>query len=183
MRPRLSLPTNLVQSVVNALIDGLEVYFAMLTEHQIRVLRRFCKVQECRPWLLRRRDRTVPSCWRWGYRAILAQPTRAKITRLDRLARKWHGIINRVDIALDINCKDNPALRHWIVTHVILRWRKPGPMKEYRGTVYWENWKRKPKPRGRRKPTRCRRNLVLYSDKENRITGECDAVHLELRLM
>jgi hypothetical protein len=39
------------------------------------------------------------------------------------------------------------------------------------GTIYWRSWKK-----------RLRSNLVLYSDRINRVTGELYCVHLELRL-
>ena len=43
------------------------------------------------------------------------------------------------------------------------------------GTLYWIRWKP-----GSRRPNR---NLVMYSDSHNKITGEVPCVHLEMRLL
>ena len=59
-------------------------------------------------------------------------------------------------------------LRAFLVTHSMLRWRRRSVMKEIGETVYWER-------------AHKARNLVLYSDKPNKITGELDCCHLELR--
>src|SRR5262249_54455743 len=65
--------------------------------------------------------------------------------------------------------------RNAILKQGLLKWRRDQPMRDEQRTVYWVDFKLK---KGR---PRAYRNLVLYDDKVNKITGEVDCVHLELR--
>jgi hypothetical protein len=112
--------------------------------------------------------------WR-GYRLSLQLPNRNELGELDRLIEQWEGVISRVDIALDMPAADGGELREWLESHLILRWGRRCVMKEVDGTRYWIRWEV-----GRRRPNR---NLVLYDDCHNKITGEVPCVHLELRLL
>jgi len=163
-------PSTLVQSlVIYAFIDSIEIYFGLLKPHQRRALRRYCRVERTLVRYNKKKRREYS-----GWRAIVTRPSELVVKRLDRLVRKYHGVCNRLDVALEISSADHRALHSLIESHIVLRWRKPGPMGEKGETIYWE-----PLRRGKR----CRRNLVVYSDKINRVTGEVDCTHLELRLM
>jgi hypothetical protein len=150
---------DLVQQLkINPLVDGAEVFFPTLNREQQWILRRIGVVKPC------------SRCW-GSYRLIVTRPSRQILRRLDALASQYRGVLSRVDVALEISTEDHRQLRLWIEHHAILRHRRRGPMHAVEGTVYWRSWKK-----------RWRCNLVLYSDKPNRITGEVDCVHLELRL-
>jgi len=150
--------------VIYAYIDTVEVFFRYLDRKSYHALHRFARLEE-----VRRGNKLV------GYRVIVNQPTKVNLIKLDAFARRLKGILSRVDVALDIQGPDPEALRKVIVCTAILKWRRKQPMYEVDGTVSWVDFKLK-----RNKP-RAFRNLILYSDKVNKITGELDCVHLELR--
>jgi hypothetical protein len=105
----------------------------------------------------------------WGHRLILNQPSRAALVKLRQLLHQHPGSkLSRVDVALDMQGANPGELRAFLVTHSMLRWRRRAAMKEIGETVYWER-------------VHKARNLVLYGDKPNKITGELDCCHLELR--
>jgi hypothetical protein len=79
--------------------------------------------------------------------------------------------VSRFDVALDMQCDKPSGLREQILRRLVLKWRPKGAMHEVSDTVYW----------GRHRHSR--RNLVLYTDKHNKMTGELDCVHLELRFL
>lgn len=142
-------------------LDTVEVFFpCTLTQEQYRALKRIGWVKECRD----RRNRL------WGYRLIRNQPDVQTLLRLDHAASRYRGVLCRFDLAVDL-----PGfLRERIVRTALLRWAH-GPMRDYNETIYWVQW-----PKGKRRPSR---NLVLYEDECNRITGELDCTHLELRFL
>jgi hypothetical protein len=105
----------------------------------------------------------------WGQRLILNQPSREALRQLAQLLHQHPGSkLRRVDVALDMQATNSTWLRQMLVTHSMLRWRRQAEMQEIAETVYWER-------------VHKARNLVLYSDKPNKITGELDCCHLELR--
>jgi hypothetical protein len=161
MRPRLAssgpLVTPLAGLEISPVIDTLEVFFPILDREQRQVLRRYGELK------LSRR------CW-GSWRLVVTLPSPQVLHRLDGLAAKYRGVVNRVDIALEINGADHQLVRLWIETHALLRHRRKGPMETVETTLYWCKSKRN------------RRDLVLYSDRHNRVTGEIDCVHLELRI-
>jgi hypothetical protein len=112
-----------------------------------------------------------------GYRVILNQPPKAKLLKLDKLARIHHGVLSRFDLAVDMQSDNPEELRNAILSQGVLNWRRQQPMRDDDRTVYWVDFKLKA-----RKP-RAYRNLILYDDKHNKITGEVDCVHLELRFV
>src|SRR5262245_27525440 len=152
---------------VSAYLDSVEVYFGCLKQAQLRRLRTNWDIRRCRHG--------------FGYRLICNQGSRHKrqrldpsrLKRLDSLCKKFHGVVHRADVALDIQCENPEALRLQIRSQAILRWKRTGLMHEIGHTTYWEQL---------RSGKALRRNLVLYPATFNRITGELDTVHFELRL-
>jgi hypothetical protein len=64
------------------------------------------------------------------------------------------------------------ACENWLHDHVVLKYRKPGPMAEGENTISWVYHV------GRRPPAR---NIQLYSDKPSKLNNRpCN--HLEIRL-
>jgi hypothetical protein len=152
-----------------AYIDTIEVFFpSVLTREQYLIIKRYGRVKECRD----QNNRL------WGYRLILNQPVRQTLPRLDRMVKKYRGVLCRLDVALDIQPErsaDHETYQRLILQRAILRWRPKGPMHDPNETTYWVYWKE-----GK---TRCSKNLVLYADRHNKITGELRCVHLELRFL
>src|SRR4051794_29829553 len=154
---------------VKAYLDTVKVFFPlMLRAEQPRTLNRFGHLEPC-----------IDADGRqWGWRLIMNQPGKTQLLRLDPIAKKYRGVLSRVDIAVDVQ-----PLPPWtaasvqtrIVQTAILKWRKPGPMLDEDSAVYWVYWEK-----GQRRPTR---NLVAYFDRPDRFTGEPDCVHLELRFL
>ncbi len=111
----------------------------------------------------------------FGYRLIVNRPDLKTLQILDRLADETGSVICRFDICLDIQPFDGATAEQlivWITSAAILKWRRRGPMQDYEnGAVYWQMKRRK----------RPNRNLVVYKDEVNRVTGELNCVHLELR--
>jgi hypothetical protein len=111
----------------------------------------------------------------WGHRLIVNRPDRPTLRRLDQLCPEYCGVLSRLDIAIDIQAPIGVSAEEaqsWIVRSAILKWRRRGPMEDYDDGSYWQM-----NASGRRP----NRNLVIYRDKFNRVTGELNCVHLELR--
>jgi hypothetical protein len=108
---------------------------------------------------------------RWGSRLPLNQPTPELLPALD----KYGGSISRIDIAFDIFPLDMSVelMASVIRANTFLRWRRPQPMFDYFGTLYWGQ-----QHKGEKRPDR---NLAEYHDLPSKLTGQ-RAVHLELRL-
>jgi hypothetical protein len=118
----------------------------------------------------------VRNCYhkgRWsGQRVMIQLPNPDTIRWLDYVAEKYDGTVRRVDVALDMAARDCEALREIIETQAILRWQRCHlGMEEIGETLYWDfsEWP-------------LRRNLILYADRHNKLTGEFPCTHLELRL-
>jgi hypothetical protein len=152
-------PANLRACELSAYLDTVEIWLPFLRIEAYREIARLGRVEECR----NRHGQLV------GCRVIRNQPSKAVLQQLDQLARKHRGVLHRVDVALDI--EPRPELRDRIVSTARLKWSRKGQMHEIGRTVYWSNRKR------------SRRNLVLYDDKHNRLSGETECIHFELRLM
>jgi hypothetical protein len=156
---RVRLNTNQINPIVFAYIDSAEAYFPLLPDRPAyQALRRFGQ--------LRPASRKRPRC---GYLLIVHQPDIRKVMRLEVLLKKYRGVLHRLDIALDIQAANAAEMKHLIETRALLKWRRKGVMREVGETLYWAR-------------RQARRNLVFYADKPNRITGELDCSHLELRL-
>jgi hypothetical protein len=140
-----------------AYLDTLEVHVPPCSDRALySQLQRLGRLEPCRNK-------------QWGHRLILNQPSRAALLKLRQLLHQHPGSkLSRVDVALDMQGANPGELRAFLVTHSMLRWRRRSVMKEIGETVYWER-------------VHKARNLVLYSDKPNKITGELDCCHLELR--
>jgi hypothetical protein len=140
--------------VISAYIDTVEVFFWQL--------RRNSPWRQLRSLGMLRRSK-------WGWRLSRNQPSRVAVLQLDRLTRCLQGVLTRFDVALDMQVDDPPKLQNWLVSSSSLRWRKAGPLVTHQGEPrYWA-------------PQRSPRNLVLYGDRHNKMTGETPCVHLELR--
>jgi hypothetical protein len=144
---------------VSAYLDTIEMWFPYLRRSAYDEVSRHGRVKQCRT-----RHGQLS-----GFRLIKNQPGKAVLLQLDRLARRHRGVLHRVDVALDI--EPRTGLRDKIVSTARLKWSKREQMQEIGRTVYWLQRKR------------SRRNLVLYDDKHNRMTGELECIHFELRLM
>jgi hypothetical protein len=69
-----------------AYIDTIEVFFpSVLTREQYLIIKRYGRVKECRD----QNNRL------WGYRLILNQPVRQTLPRLDRMVKKYRGLLCR----------------------------------------------------------------------------------------
>jgi hypothetical protein len=115
----------------------------------------------------------------WGYRCYLNYPfDQENLLQLERIARDYNATLNRFDLALDIQ-PDNPenakTIATCILTQLIMNWRRPGPMHDAEHGTYLVKILT-----GRKPPAR---NVVLYADRPNKVTGELDCVHLELRFL
>jgi hypothetical protein len=112
------------------------------------------------------------------YRLVVKRPDQKTLKYLAQLQQQHKGKIFRIDLALDLitaNEADAEALNDWLLKHTMLRWRRKGHMLDIENTFYWiEQRKRK---------RRSNREVVLYPDRESKITGEVDCVHLELRFL
>ena len=140
--------------IISPYIDTVEVFFWHLPRNS--------------PWRQLRALGTLRHS-KWGWRLSRNQPSCVTLLELDRLARRLYGVVSRFDVALDLQVDDADKLQNWLVRSTSLRWRKAGPLVTYQGEPrYWA-------------PKRSPRNLVLYGDRHNKITGEIPCVHLELR--
>ena len=82
-------------------------------------------------------------------------------------------MLSRVDVALNMSNQDVTKVE--LLRHLMLKWRRAGTMNDdYQAGTYWCAFRD-----GERPPPR---DLVLYDDRPDKITGELDCVHLELRL-
>jgi hypothetical protein len=105
----------------------------------------------------------------WGRRVRVHQPKIQTLHLLDDLLPKYHGSLCRFDVAFDFT-GISPS---WLERRCILRWRRPGPMRDYGDTVYWVAQSVRKK--------RSNRDIALYADRPSKITGEPDCTHFELR--
>jgi hypothetical protein len=110
-----------------------------------------------------------------GHWTTVHQPTTASI----RILHRWQAehracCLFRFHLATDfLTCTgaDLQWLDWWFIQHLLLRWRRPGPMgkDENYSTTYWAP-----------KSPHSRRNIAVYSDQPSKVTtGPC--VHAELR--
>jgi hypothetical protein len=151
---------NAAVSDVYAYLDTVELFFPPLRPEAYQEVIRHGRVEQCRT----RAEQII------GFRLIRNRPSKSWLQHADLLARKYRGVLHRVDVALDM--EPQPGLRDQIVTSAVLKWSTKEGMHNRKRTVYWVH----------RKHRRSRRNLVMYDDRANRITGELDCIHLELRL-
>jgi hypothetical protein len=156
--------------LATAYLDSVELYFGPhLKRDELAHLRQHGKLEPCRP---RWNPRLL-----YGWRLILNTPSRADIIALDRLARRYRGTVSRFDLALDIQCRNARERNHItesVKTQATVNWRRKGRMRDFEGTVYWDDFEDHPRPY---------RTLILYSDKPNRFTGEDSCVHFELKFL
>ena len=89
--------------------------------------------------------------------------------RLEVLLKQYRGCLSRLDIALDIQAANPDQMRQLILSQLMLKWRRKGVMVSVGDTTYWAR-------------RQSRRNVVVYPAAYNRITGELNPIHLELRL-
>jgi hypothetical protein len=152
---------NAAASDVYAYLDTVELFFPPLRREAYQEVARYERLEECR-----RRDGQLVGC-----RLIRNWPSISKdwLQHADLLARKYRGVLHRVDVAVDT--KSTPGLREQIVNSAVLKWSTKEGTHDRKRTVYWVH----------RKGRRSRRQLVLYDDKPSKITGE-PCLHLELRL-
>jgi hypothetical protein len=152
-----------------AYLDTIEVYFPLTLSPHLPALRR-------QGWWIELS--TDPKGRLWGYRLILNQPfSRNRLLELDELANEFRGVLSRLDVAFDLQppLSSGPnEIMDRIARTALLKYRRKGPMHKKEGTLYWVRW-----GKGER---RFGKNLVLYPD-HNRMTGELNAVHLELRFL
>jgi hypothetical protein len=108
----------------------------------------------------------------WGWKLTVQAPTESALLMLDDYQRRYKGKIINLHIAIDLFADDLSACENWLHDHVVLKYRKPGPMAEGENTISWVYHV------GRRPPTR---NITLYSDKPSKLNNRpCN--HLEIRL-
>jgi hypothetical protein len=148
-----------------ATIDTIEVFVPPnIRSEQYRSFRRFGRFEPCVA-----KDRL------YGHRLIVNRPNLNTVQCLDGLAHECGGVLSRFDICFDIQPPDGVTAEQliaWIANTAILKWRRRGPMQDYEnGNVYWQiNHGKRPN-----------RSLLVYHDEVNRVTGELNSVHLELR--
>jgi hypothetical protein len=148
-----------------ATIDTIEVFFPrVLTREQYQAISRYGRLKPCFDADGRQR----------GNLFIRNRPDRLTLQRLDPLARECSGVLSRLDIALDIQPPPGVTVEHlksWIIRTGVLKWRRKQPMHDMENGTYWIMTS------GRR----ATRNLCICVAGYNRVTGELDCVHLELR--
>jgi hypothetical protein len=110
----------------------------------------------------------------WGWKLTVQAPSESALLMLDDYQRRYKGKIKIITlhIAIDLFADDLSACENWLDDHVVLKYRKPGPMAEGENTISWVYHVR------RRPPTR---NIQLYSDRPSKLNNQlCN--HLEIRL-
>jgi hypothetical protein len=156
---RVRLKRQQITPSVFAFIDSAEAYFpAWLGPPAYQALRRLGALWPCRR----------NGLWS-GQRLVVTRPTWRQLMRLEVLLKQYRGCLSRLDIALDIQAANPDQMRQLILTRLMLKWRPKRPMKDIEQLTYWG-------------PRKARRNVVVYPSAYNRITGELNPVHLELRL-
>lgn len=156
-------------------IDTIELWFRYPPTEYAKVR----KMQDGRAILEPCRD---DAGFTWGYRMIVHQPKRSTISMLDHLQQKYKAPICRLDVAADFilgSDQERQTVRAWLERNVLLRWRPAGPMFDEGDTTGWVEYR----DRKRLGKKRANRDLELYADKECKLTGEVDCVHLELRFL
>jgi hypothetical protein len=113
---------------------------------------------------------------RVGYWVTVHQPAMGAVATLDSLAMQHGTSLFRFDMAVDLltlnaTCAD--LLKDWFVTHLLLRWRRHGPMHdEDHGGVYWVKQSHRKR--------RSQRDMLAYTTFPSKLTGQ-PCMHLELR--
>jgi hypothetical protein len=148
------------QKIADASLDTCELFFRLQPPAVFREIARLGRIEPCR----------TPQGLVIGFRVIRNRPDIVWLQQADQLAHRFGGKVHRFDIALDV--APRPGLRELLTTTAVVKWSLKGCMHDTEpdgtGTTYWG---------------RGRRRLALYGDKPNRITGELDCVHFELRLI
>jgi len=111
-----------------------------------------------------------------GFLCMIHQPNIPTLQKLDVLTRQYQGVITRSDIALDFSTPEPQKLHQFIQQHGLLKWRPKQPMHDEEEGTYWCQLKT-----GQKRYSA--RNLVVYSGRHNKITGETKCVHFELKLL
>ena len=108
----------------------------------------------------------------WGWKLTVQAPSESALLMLDDYQRRYKGKITNLHIAIDLFADDLSACENWLQDHVVLKYRKRGPMAESKNTISWVYHVR------RRPPTR---NIQLYSDRPSKLNNQpCN--HLEIRM-
>jgi len=156
---RVRLKSEQITPQVLAFIDSVEAYFpAWLGQPAYQALRRLGPLRPCR------------RNGQWsGQRVVVTRPTWRQLLRLELLLKTYRGVLSRLDIALDIQAANPDQMRQLILSQLMLKWRRKGVMVSVGDTTYWAR-------------RQSRRNVVVYPAAYNRITGELNPIHLELRL-
>jgi hypothetical protein len=105
----------------------------------------------------------------------LKRPTDTDLDRLERFMARYPQStgISRFDVAVDTQSDSPERLGYEQRTQLILRYRvNKGPMEWHTHTQYWIALVLDPDV-----------NLLHYADRHNKITGELECNHLELRMM
>jgi hypothetical protein len=114
-----------------------------------------------------------------GFRLTVQKPSIAVLMELDRWQGRYNATVCRFDVAVDL-LPEEPGqlerLNHLLRSHLILKWRTKGPMLDYDDRTYWVEQK----SRKRSSKRHSNRDLLLYSDRPSKISGE-PCAHLELR--
>jgi hypothetical protein len=149
----------------DAYIDTIEAFFSRIRPAE--TLRRLKQVSAKALLTQCRKNGLV-----WGYRLTVHQPSLSVLQKLDTLAIELEGILSRLDTALNYPKQILPKPK--VLKHVTLKWRRAGVMLDIRDTSYWNGFQegKRPSPR----------DLVCYDDKPNKVTGELNSTHIELKL-
>jgi hypothetical protein len=118
--------------------------------------------------------------WLIGHRLIVHHPTQPVIQIFDRLHDLPHcwACLRRFDIAVDFTTRsqaDAEWLKDWLSRHIVMRWRRRGPMREFSNGIYWVNQRHR-RQRGKKGSNR---DVLVYADRYKITHGPC--AHLELR--
>jgi hypothetical protein len=157
-------------AICKAYWDSLEVFFPLFPGFPRQRLRWYGRLQPVR----RGRQGLI------GWRLIINRPNPEQLPRLDTLCRNYHGIICRLDLAVDFKTEKPELIQQLLIRGLVLRWSRENAMcqleEDGRITTYWVEIRP-----GKR---RTRRNLVLYLREFDCIAGTSDlVVHAELRFL
>jgi hypothetical protein len=123
------------------------------------------------------RIRILPCRYGYGCKVLVNHQLSAALAQeLDRL----HGVASRVDVAYDWSA-DSAAeadeRQAFLKRHHLLRYRRKGRLQHFDNCDAFASVKYTKGTRPRAK------NLMVYSDRPSKITGEVHCTHLELRLL
>jgi hypothetical protein len=108
----------------------------------------------------------------WGWKLTVQAASESALFMLDDYQQRYKGKIINLHIAIDLFADDSSAYENWLYDHVVLKYRKPGPMAKSKNTISWVYHV------GCRPPTR---NIALYSDRPSKLNNRlCN--HLEIKL-